>query len=67
MSDGRHNSLLQPGSEQAWARIEADERHAPARPADTVEQRLVRGQRLSAQAALLRRSVRDEHVGDTRS
>lgn len=54
------NPLLRPGVNTAWASIEAEQRQALGRPGDTVEQRLMRGQRLSVQAARLRRSVRDE-------
>lgn len=59
---GRHrNPLLEPGerAQREWARIAADE--ALQRPAnETVEDRLRRGQRLSAQAGALRRAVRDD-------
>lgn len=51
------NSLLRPGANAAWAGIEAEQREALAQPRDSVEERLMRGQRLSAQAARLRRSV----------
>jgi hypothetical protein len=61
----RRNPLLQPGAETAWARIGAEERRARIGGRETIEQRLIRGQRLSAQAARLRRSVR--HDGRTSS
>lgn len=65
----RGNPLLRPGAEAAWARIEAAHRQARQRPGagETVEERLIRGQRLSAQAARLRRSVRDADSGHARS
>jgi len=59
------NPLLRPGASAEWARIDAEERQALARPLDTVERRLMRGQRLSAQAARLRRSVRDRGPAHT--
>ena len=64
------NPLLRPGSEAEWARIDADQRRSPRRSGETIEQRLMRGQRLSAQAAALRRAVREasaalsSHLGD---
>jgi hypothetical protein len=57
--DRAKDSLLRSGAGAAWAVIEAQQRQALTRPAHTIEQRLGRGQRLSAQAAALRRSVRD--------
>lgn len=62
----RPNPLLQPGAEAAWRRIEAQQHRVPARDSETIEQRLIRGQRLSAQAARLRRAVRDGRRGRTR-
>lgn len=54
----RPNRLLLPGSATQWARIEAagkrEARHTTTR---SLEDRLRRGQRLSAQAAALRRAV----------
>lgn len=61
------NPLLRPGSEAEWARIEAEQRRSLARPQETVAERLMRGQRLSAQAATLRRSVRDDRPAPARS
>jgi hypothetical protein len=60
------NPLLRPGAQAAWAAIEAEQRKALARPRETVEQRLIRGQRLSVQAARLRRSVRYDEAPRTR-
>jgi len=51
-------SLLRPGREADWERLNAEKRDLLARDgADTLESRLRRGQRLSAQAARLRRAI----------
>jgi hypothetical protein len=60
------NPLLRPGAQPAWAAIEAKQRKRLERPGETVEQRLIRGQCLSAQAARLRRSLRDDGAARTR-
>jgi hypothetical protein len=57
----RPNPLLRLGAEAEWARIEKQERRLPASRRESIEQRLMRGQRLSAQAARLRRSVRHDN------
>lgn len=59
MPDGNGNPLLRPGSEARWAEIHAGDRASQGGLDQTVEQRLMRGQRLSAQAAALRRAVSD--------
>jgi len=59
------NPLLRPGAEPAWARIEEEQQRGVRRPDETVEQRLLRGQRLSAQAAMLRRSLHDDRPAHT--
>lgn len=59
MNERPGNPLLRPGSEAQWARIDADSRAAEARRGESIEQRLIRGQALSAQAAALRRAVAD--------
>jgi hypothetical protein len=57
------NSLLAAGNEAQWARLADEKRTLRHRAGQTVEERLLRGQRLSAQAAALRRAVeRDEPV-----
>jgi hypothetical protein len=61
------NPLLRPGSAAEWARVEAELKHPAERLDETIAERLVRGQRLSAQAAALRRSVRDDRPADARS
>jgi hypothetical protein len=48
------------GSEARWAMLNAEKRRVLARPGDSIEDRLVRGQRLSAQAATLRRAIRHD-------
>lgn len=63
----RPNPLLAPGAEAAWARIDAAVRRGAIGGRDTIEQRLIRGQRLSAQAARLRRAVRHGSRPDSRS
>jgi len=59
------NPLLRPGAGAAWATIEGEQREELTRPRDSIEQRLLRGQRLSVQAARLRRSVRGERPART--
>jgi len=53
----RPNRLLLPGSALRWAQIRSGERDAHATDTRSLEDRLRRGQRLSAQAAALRRAV----------
>jgi len=51
-------SLLRPGREADWERLNAEKRDLLAGDgSDSLESRLRRGQRLSAQAARLRRSL----------
>ena len=51
-------SLLRPGREAEWEQINAGKRELLAGgPRGSVEARLRRGQRLSAQAARLRRAI----------
>ncbi len=51
-------SLLRPGREAEWEQINAGKRGLLAgASSDSVEARLWRGQRLSAQAARLRRAI----------
>jgi hypothetical protein len=58
MAEG--NPLLRPQAGKAWDRVRRDEDRDASQPSsETVEQRLLRGQRLSEQAARLRRSVSD--------
>jgi hypothetical protein len=63
--DGGPNPLLQPGAESRWASLNAEKRRLLARPGDSLEDRLLRGQRLSAQAAALRRAIRDDRPRNT--
>lgn len=56
----RPNPLLRPGSESAWRSIAEDAAAERIERDESVAERLVRGQRLSAEAAALRRSIRDE-------
>lgn len=53
----RPNRLLLPGAVVRWARIEAAGEDARLTSTQSLEDRLRRGQRLSAQAAALRRAV----------
>ncbi len=57
---GAANPLLRLGATAAWARIEAEQRAALSRPQDTSNSGSRAGSALSAQAAMLRRSVRDD-------
>jgi hypothetical protein len=57
---GGSNPLLQPGAGSRWASLNAEKRLLLARLGDSIEDRLTRGQRLSAQAAALRRAIRDD-------
>ncbi len=51
-------SLLRPGRTADWAKLDAEKRALLAGDGrDSLEERLRRGQRLSAQAARLRRSL----------
>jgi len=52
------NTLLEPGHEAEWAKLNEEKRHALMPPANTpVAELLRRGQHLSAQAAWLLRAV----------
>lgn len=55
----RSDTLLQPGDPR-WEELAAQKRRLLSRTTDSVAERLIRGQRLSAQAAALRRGVRRE-------
>jgi hypothetical protein len=58
-------TLLEPGHEAEWARLGEEKRRALTPPADTpIGELLGRGQRLSAQAAKLRRAVERAGGGD---
>lgn len=51
-------TLLEPGHDDAWARLNSEKRQLLTPPADTpVEELLRRGQHLSAQAAGLLRAI----------
>jgi hypothetical protein len=64
----RRTPLLAAGSTAAWERIEDERRRLLAEgAAGTVEERLRRGQRLSVQAARLRRAIIDDEPSDARS
>lgn len=64
----RKTPLLAAGNTAAWERIETEQRRLLAEsPAGTVEERLRRGQRLSAQAARLRRAIIGDEPSDARS
>lgn len=67
MSSSRRHSLLEPGHEAEWARLDAEKRRALAPLSETpVGELLRRGQHLSAQAAALLRAV-ERADGRTRS
>lgn len=55
----RSDTLLQPGDPR-WEELAAEKARLLSRRNESVAERLVRGQRLSAQAAALRRGVRRE-------
>ena len=58
MALGDRRNLLRPGREAEWEKINAGKRELLAGgPRGSVEARLRRGQRLSAQAARLRRAI----------
>jgi hypothetical protein len=60
--------LLAAGSAPAWERIEREQRRLQVAAArGSVEERLRRGQRLSAQAARLRRAIIRDEPTDARS
>jgi hypothetical protein len=61
-------TLLAAGSAPAWERIEGEQRRLAVTAAGgSVEERLRRGQRLSAQAARLRRAIVRDEPSDARS
>ncbi len=63
----RFNTLLEPGHEAEWARLDAEKRRALTPAPDTpVGELLHRGQSLSAQAAGLLRAV-ERGGGSTRA
>lgn len=65
MASTRH-TLLAPGNERAWARINEEERHAATPPADTPVEALLRsGIALSEQAFMLLNAI--ERTDDGRS
>lgn len=58
MASHAHKTLLEPGHEAEWARLNAEKRRALTPPPDTpIGELLRRGQHLSAQAAALLRAV----------
>ncbi len=58
-------TLLEPGHESEWARLNAEKRQALTSPPGTpVEELLRRGQALSAQAAWLLEAVERGHESD---
>lgn len=60
------SSLLRPDADAAWSAVAERERAGDARgrQSASLEDRLRRGQRLSAEAAALRRAVRGGRVAD---
>lgn len=58
MSTASHNTLLEPGHEAEWKRLDAEKRrYLTPSPGTPLEELLRRGQHLSAQAAALLRAV----------
>jgi hypothetical protein len=58
----RSRTLVEPGHEAEWSRLNAEKRHGlTPSPETPVEELLRRGQRLSAQAARLMQAI--EHTG----